>query len=375
MKNKIHINIILIVLSSFLLSVTIKAQEAGYKTKSINVEKGGSLKMKVQYGDIIVTTWDKNEISVKYEYDEDTGDAVSIEKSGNTVTITSNQKAFSDEYEISVPKVFNINLSTQGGNVLVKNDINGKIDLSTSGGEISLHKVKGDVKLSTAGGDIKTGDLDGQITLNTAGGDIDVGSVGYGSVNTAGGNITVVKSNKSLKVHTAGGNVGIGNVGGEIEVFTGGGNIEVGEVKGDATLKTGGGNINLNGASGKIEIKTGGGNIELNNINGAVEAKTGAGDIKLELNPSGNSSLKTSYGNITLLLPTGAKADVEAAVRSSSWFDESDKGSSDITSDYPAATFDKRGSGIKATYIINGGGNKIELITQTGSINIKKLNK
>ena len=165
MKNKTLISIILIVVSSFLLSVTIKAQD-GYKTKTVNVEKGGSLKMKVQYGDIIVTTWDKNEISVKYEYDQDTGDAVSIEKSGNTVTIISNQQANSDEYELSIPSELNINLATQGGDVTVNNNLTGSVDIATSGGDITIQNIIGDVKLSTAGGDIQTGNLDGKINIS-----------------------------------------------------------------------------------------------------------------------------------------------------------------------------------------------------------------
>ena len=375
MKIKLNLYSIIIVSCILFLPQVLNAQSDGYKTKTVDVQKGGNLEMKVLYGDIIVTTWDKNQVLVKYEYDEDTGEAISVVKSGNTVTITSNQEANSDQYELSIPSNFNINLITQGGNIDLRSDLTGTVKISTAGGDITLKKVNGDVKLSTAGGNIRTGDLRGKIELKTAGGDIKLGTVGIGSVKTAGGNIYVESSEKSLKIHTAGGNVKIGNVGGEIEILTGGGNVNVGTAKGSAILKSGGGNISLNGASGKVEVKTGGGNIGLTNISGSVEAKTGAGDVNLELNPAGNTIVKTAYGNITLFLSPDAKATVVALVRSSTWMDESDKGPSDITSDFPATTFDKKGSGLDAVYQINGGGDKIELVTQSGKIDIKKKNK
>jgi len=179
----------------------------------------------------------------------------------------------------------------------------------------------------------------------------------------------------SANVSTSGGNIYVGDVGGKADISTGGGNIKVGNVSGTADISTGGGNINLESAAGKVEVSTGAGNISLKNITGFVDASTGAGNISAELIPDGKNrnELTTGIGNIELKIPASADATIIASTSVIMWNgDESDL--EKIKSDFEPTDIkkDREHRTIEVTYVLNGGGSKIEISTGMGEIDIRK---
>ncbi|MBU2494359.1 MAG: DUF4097 domain-containing protein [Bacteroidetes bacterium] len=374
-----------IILMIFLLSAFtfLGAQDKIKKTHSFQVSKDGELELYANPGEITVDTWDKNEVVVKLRGDEEDYDLrnVKIEQRNNKVIVKYDSHwGWSEGIDlvITLPKNFNASINTTGGDVQFRNDINGKITISTSAGDISMANVSGDLSLNTQGGDIRLRDVNGNIDVNTQGGEIRIGKINGKSarINTMGGDIDISSIGSDAKVKTYGGEIRIGDVDGNAEVITFGGDIELGNVGGSVNMETYGGNLSLKSAKGDVEASTYAGDINLRNIKGSIKAKTNAGNITAELFPTGKnrSVLKTSNGEVTLYLPENAKADIEAAIRVRGWWKQM-KDDFQIKSDFPGSTnkFNEDEKEISAHYSINGGGEKITISTFNSSIKIKKI--
>jgi len=356
------------------------------RTKSFSVSKGGTLDVEVDGGDIRIDVWEKNEVLVQVEgIDEEDLDRLKMSQKGNTVIVELRRRGrwwSSDHtlFNITVPSEFNTDLRTAGGDIEFRGSLSGTVKGKTSGGNVTLGDVKsGRVDLSTSGGNMRTGDIQSDVTLHTSGGNIELGKVGgEANVSTSGGDIRVEGVAKKLKARTSGGNIDIGDVGGEADLSTSGGNVNVRKVSGRASLHTSGGNIDLGGASGDVEAKTSGGDLKLNDISGSIDAATSGGDVTAELKPSGKgrSSLASSGGTITLYIPETAKATIDALIRiDGRWKSRSER--YQIRSDFKADKYEKDEDEeeIRATYILNGGGEDIELRTVNSDIKILKLRK
>jgi len=363
------------------------SEDTGVRSKTFTVSKGGRLEVSVGVGDIRITPGDKNEVSIKASgIDDDELDRLKMSQSGNTVRVVFRPRSHGwsnndVEFDISIPKEFDTDLHTAGGNIEFTDYIKGNIKGSTSGGDIKLASVEGTVDMSTSGGNVRAGDVRGDGELRTSGGDITIGNVnGELSIGTSGGNIDVKSVGKSLHASTSGGDITVGDVGGEANVSTSGGNIEMGKVSGKATMHTSGGDVSLRGASGTVKASTSGGDMRLENVSGSIEASTSGGEIEAELYPSGTgrSRLASSGGTVKISIPENAKATIEATIHFGNswggWFGRSKERYS-VKSDFKADSYEKDEDAgeIRAVYTINGGGSEIELSTSGADIIIKKM--
>jgi hypothetical protein len=381
-KYKYIISFFLCAFTATLLGST---ENQGKIVRSFQVNKGGNLEVNILSGsgNVIVETWDKNEVSVyvKGFYEEDDSEHLKIYKSGSTIIVDDGGWASDGEAEfiIRIPSKFNVALKTNSGNLVTQGFVEGEVTAVTYGGDIRIGNVKGKVDLNTSGGNITTGELDGMVEINTYGGDIIINSITRDAqVSTSGGDIKIGDVGNYVKANTNGGDIHIDNIGGSADLLTYGGDVVIKNISGNANLKTYGGDIILTGASGFIQTKTGGGDIKLRKLKGSVEAKTDAGDIYVELSPTGKrgSKLTAGYGNITLLIPDNAKADIEAKILVPGGWDN-DENNFEIRSEFKSQSYerDTRKDFIKARYLINGGGGKIILETSNSDIEIKKLLK
>jgi DUF4097 and DUF4098 domain-containing protein YvlB len=387
MKTNALISILVVVVCTFGLAQKKNTEVNGVRSKTFTVAKGGSLEVSVGVGDIRITPKDQNEVSVEASgIDEDELDRLKMYQSDNKVTVTFRPRNHSwsnndVEFDITVPKEFDTDLHTSGGNIEILDYIKGRIKGSTSGGDIKLAGIGGTVDMSTSGGNVRAGDLQGDGELRTSGGDITIGNVsGELDISTSGGNIDVKNVAKSLHAGTSGGDITIGDVGGEANVSTSGGNIEMGKVSGKASMHTSGGDVSLRGASGSVKASTSGGDMRLMNVSGSIDASTSGGEIEAELYPSGSgrSKLSSSGGTVKISIPENAKATIEATIHFGNgwggWF----RGGRDkysVKSDFKADTYEKDEDAgeIRAVYTINGGGSEISLTTSGSDIIIKKL--
>ena len=352
------------------------------QSKTFSVNKGGTLDVSINGGDIRIATWEKNEVAITVRFaDEDDEEDLKMTQTGNTIRIVDNGGwgETDNRYEISVPAKFNLEMRTGSGDLIITGKLEGTIDGQTSGGSIRMDDVAGKVDVSTSGGDLRARQITGDGRFNTSGGDIDVrGATGELDVKTSGGDIRLGNIGKTLRASTSGGDVTIGDVGNQADVSTSGGNIRVGKVNGRVRLKTSGGDVELSSGNGSILAYTSGGNLRLSHISGSIDARTAGGDIDAELMPdgTGTSKLSSASGEIRFSVPENAKATIDAVIRiHGGW--RSMRDSYDIRSDFKAETTesDRDSHEIRGRYILNGGGQTISLETVNSDIVIRKMKK
>lgn len=175
---------------------------------------------------------------------------------------------------------------------------------------------------------------------------------------TRGGGLDVTNVAGSLRGFTSGGRIKLADVSGSVTMRTYGGSVRGEQLRGTVKLRTFGGSIWIAGAVGDLDVQTSGGSIRLDGIDARLRAETGAGHVIAQMRSNHGISLHSSSGSITLLLPPGTRASMDAETsigRVSS--------SIPLTTTQIADRSRLRGS-------INGGGDKISLSTFRGRISI-----
>jgi len=175
---------------------------------------------------------------------------------------------------------------------------------------------------------------------------------------TAGGGIDLRDLNASVHGVTSGGGIVVQNIAGAVDVHTSGGSIKAKTLKAGARLDSSGGSIEVTDSSGDLDIHTSGGSIEMDNDDGKVDADTSGGGIRAQLRSNRGISLRSSGGSITLLLPQGTHASIDAATSGGR-----------VTSDFPLSSTETT-SRSHLEGAIGGGGPAIYLRTSGGSIRV-----
>lgn len=367
-------------LCSFELRAELNADNSGDVVKSFKVDKGGTLKIYINTGDIKIETGSVGEVKVRVsDVDDYQSNSLKIFQSGNDVVIKYNGSGYynSSDVHVSIPVEYNVDVKTNQGDIVLRNDLKGNCQAYTAGGDITINSnVTGYVNVKTSGGDVVVGNVYGDLTLGTSGGDVTVGNIGgKGDIQTSGGDVTTGNVGKYLSAKTSGGDVTTGDIGGNTDINTMGGSINVGKVSGGATLNTNGGDIKILGSWGWLSARTYGGSINLYNINGSINTSTSAGDIYAELKSvKGSSKLESLNGSIKFYIDPNLKATIYANVNVGGWDGSDEK---PIQSDFPAKNYDsgKYSGNVSATYYINGGGDAITIKTINDGIEIHKLRK
>jgi hypothetical protein len=347
--------------------------------KEMETEPGKTLDIELTTGgDIEVTGWDKNLVSIVADISGDEEDYyVDVDKisSGLKVEITyegRNNRSGGVLVEIQVPKKYNLELETMGGDITL-NEIEGNFSGKTMGGEIELYHLKGEVDLTTMGGEIKVEDceLDGQV--KTMGGEVSLRDVvGDLDASTMGGQVSYrnVKKRDDRKDAK------------EVKISTMGGEIEVDDAPGGTNVSTMGGEIRIRSAKKYVTAKTMGGEITIDKIDGGVKATTMGGDVRVNMvgDPDQYDRdvvLSSMGGDIILTVPAGLSMEFDIKLTITHRASDDYK----IISDFPI-DIDKTGewedtdrSARRIIYgkgKIAGGKNKIRLDTVNGDIIIKK---
>ncbi|MCX8105068.1 MAG: DUF4097 domain-containing protein [Ignavibacterium album] len=144
-----------------------------------------------------------------------------------------------------------------------------------------------------------------------------------------------------------------------LNVNTAGGDIKVGGVEGEIKLNTSGGDIWADRVSGNLNFNTSGGDIKIYSNDASIIASTSGGDIDLEYSGENKGiELKTSGGDIEILLPAGFDADVELSTSGG-----------DVDCNFKLNDVEKL-SRTKVIAKINNGGNKLTAKTSGGDIEV-----
>ena len=252
------------------------------------------------------------------------------------------------------------------------------LDLVTKAGSITIGHSEREINARTGGGDVTIGNVRGETSLFTTAGNIQAGNI-WG--------------NADLKSSEAG-NLALGDVTGEVSLWTKAGDVTIGSAAKILSAFTGGGNMFFRKVLGSFSGHNDAGSIRIEQAGSWVEASTGSGNIYVKMVPEKQAgdlhiSLQAGTGDITLFMPSGMKADIQATGLGSQ-----------VKSDVPLVPRGLRGlqgqglipalpGGRVAPAIPtitmssfattqtgqrNGGGNAIKLHTSLGKIEIKLFN-
>jgi hypothetical protein len=295
--------------------------------KQLAVPSGGKVVVDVDFGTIDVAAGVDTQVEIdanrKIETDDEAQEKaffgaapVTITQEGNTVTIRARRERQTDwqwgkhvvmdaRYTVHLPKSFDADLKTGGGNIAVA-DLNGMVNVDTKGGRLRLMRIHGPIEGRTNGGNVDLADCEGAHKIHTSGGNIE----------SKGGS-------GALEAHTSGGHVTIRNFSGRVDTASNGGNLTFEKVGGELVGKTSGGTIVatlLSPVPGNASLETSAGTIEVAvppNAGLKVDATAHAGKIvsdlpftatdsapeslKAAINGGGRLlTLRTSAGNIQI---------------------------------------------------------------------------
>jgi DUF4097 and DUF4098 domain-containing protein YvlB len=227
----------------------------------------------------------------------------------------------SGKIEVQVPRNYNIDIRTSGGDIAVSR-LEGDARGRTSGGDIRVAEVRGPVNMQTSGGDLRIEDIEGETRIGTSGGDIDV-----------------TRLNGDLDAKTSGGYIHLDRVSGKVMARTSSGNVIASEIRGDSDLKTSGGDIRAT-------------------IDGKIAAHTSGGSVTAELVGANRGiSVSSSGGDLTVRVPKDTTGELNAASSGGS-----------VRTELPVTTTQMGEHRLTGT--INGGGNPIYARTSGGSIKV-----
>jgi DUF4097 and DUF4098 domain-containing protein YvlB len=319
----------------------------GNLEKTFTVAAGGKLVIQADRGSIDVATDANAQVHVqvfrkvkggsKAKAEELLADhEVTMNQDGNTVSVVAKTKSklswgwrtgqpnLEVRYVVSIPRRFDVELKTAGGDIHV-GDLEGKAIAATTSGSVRFGAVSGTVDARDAGGDIAINHAGSSVTAHTTSGSISLHDAkGNVDASNAGGNIRldqagadVVASTTSgsiilggvvggVQAKNSGGDVSIDSAGGDVVVRTTSGSIRIGEAKGKSTeLHNSGGNIELGAAEGAVTVQTTSGSINVPRVKGKLDARNSGGDINVG-QADADALLETTSGSIKLKAAKGA---------------------------------------------------------------------
>lgn len=295
-----------------LLAISVPAEAKIVRTveKTFTVQPGGTFTGSTQGGDIKVTSGDVAEVrvvarqTIRTDSEQEADELLKglefrLEQQGNNVIAEAkyerqkvwgwkNWPPVSVDYTVTVPRTYNLDLGTSGGDIHVGN-LQGTVKARTSGGDLKFAKIDGNIEGRTSGGNVRLEEGTATAKLHTSGGDVYVGRAGGPtSVSTSGGNIKLESVEELISATTSGGNIAA--------------NI-TGPIKQDTELGTSGGQVVVRVKKGigfKLDASTSGGDVDAEGLTLTIE-KGGMGKSKLigDVNGGGpRLKLRSSGGDI-----------------------------------------------------------------------------
>lgn len=169
----------------------------------------------------------------------------------------------------------------------------------------------------------------------------------------------------NLDLHSGDGHIHASGVSGNIKVESGDGHLEASDLKGNIRLHTSDGHIEAYGLDGSVDASTHDGRLRVRGRFDDLHAQTGDGSITAEILPgskmNGNWSITTGDGSVSVRLPDGFAAEIDAHT-----------GDGSISSQLPmlvSGTLGRRDLRGK----LGGGGPTLQVRTGDGSIRLERL--
>ena len=128
--------------------------------------------------------------------------------------------------------------------------------------------------------------------------------------------IVSVPNNAHVRARSGDGSIRIERVNGRLELRTSDGSIRASEVTGDLAFDTTDGSVTVDRAEGRLAVDTGDGSVSVSGKLAAVKLHTGDGSVVYRADSGAamaeNWSITTGDGTVSVYLPPGFSADLDA---------------------------------------------------------------
>jgi DUF4097 and DUF4098 domain-containing protein YvlB len=125
-----------------------------------------------------------------------------------------------------------------------------------------------------------------------------------------------VPKQTDLTASSGDGSIDATGVTGTVQLRSGDGSIKAADLVGDVTVHTGDGSIDAQNVTGALDVSTGDGSVSISGAPKALKARTGDGAVNLKVasvgSPSEDWDISTGDGSVTVNLPTGFNAQLDA---------------------------------------------------------------
>jgi len=225
-KSYSSISILIITLLCIPSLLFAKAEEKIERTYTS--DRDGKVYLEVKSGDIVVNSWDKNEVKI-IASKNDTVDISHTE--GNIRIIISRSRSF--HYELFIPDKAHLRVETASGRIKAR-EIGGFGDIRTVSGDIEVVTAKNGVRCKSVSGNIQIGKITGNADLKTTSGKITVDGIeGSIKADTVSGKIEIEEFShaEEMEIESISGNIkllGELNPGSIYEINSHSGNVEIG---------------------------------------------------------------------------------------------------------------------------------------------------
>ena len=312
--------------------------------RSFDASPGGTLTLDLDTGGgVTVRGWDQDRVVVRGRLAGDSWRDVEVDVSRQSdgVSVTtdwrrrSGNHSTSNEFEIRVPRRYDVRLSSAGGGLTLI-DLDGRFTGHTGGGEFTIERVKGRASLTTGGGEIFVRDSDLSGSVQTGGGTVVISRVSGGLRGSSGSGPVIYGDEverrdgrratadlSSVEVSSGGSRISIGKNteyrAGTLNIEKAGGDVDLEAAPNGARIQTGGGRVTVGRSDGTVDAMTGGGDITIGPAAGSVHAGTGAGEVRIVVDRLRSTDqvieATSGKGRIIIELPSdfSGRLDLETA--------------------------------------------------------------
>lgn len=227
--------------------------------------------------------------------------------------------------------------------IFVPKDIR-QADVSVTSGEIRAFYLKGKLNLSTTSGDIEIAGSEGEILSSATSGNIQVRDLK--------GKISLEGTSSDMQVRNVEGDLSTDCTSGSVNIDEFKGSLKCSQTSGDLEGRALQGDVAVTTTSGDVSVEQTDGGLNLNSTSGDLEAKT-------QILPSRNYYLRTTSGEVSLSISEGAASDLKIETTSG-----------EISLNVPMVL--KTASRYSLSGKLGSGGAKIEIETVSGDITIEE---
>lgn len=270
-----------------------------------------------------------------------------ISVNGQTVSVNANTQGAGDHWvasdlDISIPRKAAVVISNRRGDVSVMGR-DGDVQITSQRGEVSVTDVNGKVALNLEQSSAKVMQIAGDVTVDGRTKDVSVEDVN-GAVHLNGeffDGVKLAKISKTVSFKSSRTDMEFSSLEGSLDLDSG--DLRATDVTGPMRLESRSKDISLTGTSGDLRIE---------DSNGSVEVR---------VRKAGSIQVENRKGDIQIFLPEKTGFEVQARARGG-----------EIESDFSELKVDNGEKEASATGAVAGGGPRLVLSNEHGTIEIRK---